>query len=96
MRVHVHYRLDYDDQNVYVGFTQLIIYDMNDALAEVLTHAESFTLLGEVGAIMRAGAGLRPDRNGENQEVGFRLQEEYFPDVLEIIRQGNYQRVMRL
>ena len=42
------------------------------------------------------GPGLLPDEVPEDIPVGFRVDERNFPDVLEIIRQGNYHQVMRL
>ena len=92
MRIHQHSSLDYNDQDNFIGVTEISIFDVNHALSPDLTHDDCITFFNEIARIMTAGPGLRPDEIPEDQPVGFRVDENYFPDVLEIIRQGNYSQ----
>ena len=96
MRIHQYSSLDYNNQNVFAGVTEMTLFDVNHAFSSVLTHDDCIMFFDEIAQIMTAGPGLRPNEVPEDQPVGFRVDEEYFPDVLEMIRQGNYTEAKRL
>ena len=46
----------------------------------------------EISPFLSCPAGLYPNGLPEDQPVSFNLNQEYFPEIMTIIRQGNYSQ----
>ena len=92
MRIHHHSRIDFGPRFRVLGFTEVTLYDINHAITPDLTHDELFTLFEEIAPLMATGTDFQPDDIPQDQDIGFRVEEENFQDVSDIIHEGNYHR----
>ena len=95
MRIHQHITVNYSDHRI-AGFIGVILHDVNDALAPNLSRDDCITLFNEISGLMTATPGVHPNNIPENQSIGFRVDQEYFPAISRIIRHHNFHEARRL
>ena len=53
MRIHQHSSLDYNNQDVFIGVTEITLFDVSHALSPDLTHDDCIRLFEEISPSMR-------------------------------------------
>ena len=90
MRIHQHSNIDFNFQGVFVGISELNIFDVNHGLSPNLTHDDCVKLFQEIAEIMTPGPAVSPYPVPEHAPVGYRMDQENFPRFRQILRAGNY------
>ena len=90
MRLHQHSSLNYNNRGILIGITNVQLFDIDHTLKPELSNQEIIGFFESVGHLL--GTNNNRFETPDEEPVGFRLDQQYFPTLLNIIRNGNYDR----
>ena len=89
MIIHRIIQPEFGPENRFVGFTNIIMYDINHVLDPQIEHDDIYDLWREMHPILRTADGNPMQELGENEQIGLRIPENELNEFRRIIREAN-------
>ena len=90
MRVHQYSNLNYNDRGILVGITEIQLFDVNHTFKPELSNQDVIGFFDAVAPLL--GTNNNRFETPDDKPVGFRLDQEYFPALKNIIQNGEYDQ----
>ena len=89
MIIHRIIQPEFNGENRFVGFTNIIMYDLNHVMDPHIEHDDIYNLWREMHPLFRSATGQPMQELGEGENIGLRIPENALDHFQLIINEAN-------